>query len=289
MSQQYSNNIKASELEAFVSLVWKMGHEHKRSGLPWRSISDAYGVYVSEVMLQQTQVSRVLKYWNSWMAAFPTLDALASASTSDILERWQGLGYNRRALALKKSAEVCACNYAGKLPTSIDELEGLPGVGPATAAGIMAFAYQQPSIYIETNVRSVFIHHFFSDTTEKVPDILLKPLVEATCSKTNPRDWYYALLDYGAYLKSTGVNPSRAAASYTRQSAFEGSWRQKRAFVIREVLAQPGISVNRVAELLNAEETAVGRTAVDDSDINRLIEELSSEGFFQVKGARIIP
>lgn len=276
-------------MEAFISLVWKMGETHRRTGLPWRYIDDPYGVYVSEVMLQQTQVARVLKYWDAWMDAFPTLDALAAASTADVLERWQGLGYNRRALLLLQSAKICARDYSGKMPLTLEELQSLPGVGPATAAGIMAFAYQQPAVYIETNVRSVFIYHFFSDATYKVSDKMLRPLVEASAAGHNPRQWYYALLDYGAYLKSTGINPSRASASYARQSSFEGSWRQKRAFIVREVLAQPGISLDAVAELLNAEEEAAGRPQVDAADVDKLVGELSAEGFFRREGHRLVP
>ncbi len=272
--------LQASEREVFISSVWEAGKAHARNELPWRNIDDPYAVYVSEVMLQQTQVSRVLKFWPSWMKAFPTLDALAAASTADVLERWQGLGYNRRALSLKRAAEICATEYAGKMPQSLAELESLPGIGPATSAGIYAFAYQKPAVYLETNVRAVYIHHFFADGTEKVSDRQLYPLVEATCSNDNPRAWYYALLDYGAYLKKQVPNPTRRSASYTRQSAFEGSLRQKRSFLVREVLAKPGISCDVLVELLNEEERAAGREALDSAFVLDILKQLECEGFF---------
>ena len=263
-------------------MVWEAGKTHARNELPWRNIDDPYAVYVSEVMLQQTQVSRVQKFWPSWMKAFPTIDALAAASTADVLERWQGLGYNRRALSLKRSAEICAAEYAGKMPLGLRELEALPGIGPATAAGIYAFAYQKPAVYIETNVRAVYIHHFFDRGIEKISDKQLYPLVEATCSKENPRAWYYALLDYGAYLKKLLPNPTRRSASYTRQSAFEGSMRQKRSFLVREVLANPGISCSALVALLNEEERTAGRESLDSAFVLDILKQLECEGFFTI-------
>lgn len=208
------------DLDAFVRKVWSEGGKHHRD-LAWRYIDDAYAVLVSEIMLQQTQVSRVEKYWPRFLKTFPTLDALASADTSLVLEHWQGLGYNRRALALKRTAEECALRFEGELPRTYDELLKLPGIGPATAGGVMAFAYQKLALYLETNVRTVFLHELFPHE-EGVSDKTLDPLVLETCSKEDPRGWYYALLDYGAYLKSIMPNPSRRSKHHSKQSAFEG-------------------------------------------------------------------
>ena len=278
----------------FVDLVWREGDSLYRD-LPWRRVSDPYAVLVSEIMLQQTQVVRVEKYWARFMAAFPTLDALAAAATSDVLEAWQGLGYNRRALALKRAADVCAAEYAGMLPDSYEGLISLPGVGPATAAGVMAFAHRKPSVYIETNVRSVFLHHLFPDD-EKVSDKLLAPLVEACCPQPNApferdvRAWYYALLDYGSALKAAGVNPSRRSAHYARQSTFEGSRRQKRAWIVRRVLAEPeGVFSSTVLRDLNEVELAAGREAVDEALFAAIIEDLVAEGFFNREGFLLVP
>ncbi|MEG0324250.1 MAG: adenine glycosylase, partial [Raoultibacter sp.] len=187
------SNGKAPDLGRFIATVWEEGGLRYRD-LPWRNIDDPYAVLVSEVMLQQTQVVRVLKHWERFLSLFPTLDALAAADTAFVLEQWQGLGYNRRALALKRTAEQCSESGQGKLPKTVDELMALPGIGQATAAGVVAFAYDKPSIYIETNVRTVFIHELFADA-ESVTDRELRPLVEATCSEDRPRAWYYALLD----------------------------------------------------------------------------------------------
>lgn len=280
--------------EGFVQRVWERGDELYRD-LPWRNTRDPYAVLVSEVMLQQTQVARVERYWARFMAAFPTIDALAAASTSDVLEAWQGLGYNRRALALKRAADICSAEHQGRLPETYDELTALPGIGPATAAGVLAFACALPATYVETNVRAVFLHELFPEE-EKVSDKRLVPLVESVCPVVDApagrdvRAWYYALLDYGAYLKKVGVNPSRRSAHYARQSAFEGSRRQKRAWIVRRVLAEPqGVSASVVLRDLNEAERAAGREAVDAAAFDSIVADLTLEGFFQREGALLVP
>lgn len=265
--------------EAFCARVRREGAQRYRD-LPWRNIDDAYAVLVSEVMLQQTQVKRVLSHWTRFLSLFPTVDALAAASTSDVLEQWQGLGYNRRALMLKRACEECARTNAGTLPRTAEALQALPGIGPATAAGVMAFAYNKPGVYLETNVRTVFLHELFP-ARDGVPDRELAPLVQATCPEDDSRAWYYALLDYGAYLKATLPNPSRRSAHYTRQSVFEGSRRQKRAELVRIVLAQPGIAAPALAAQLDAEEQAAGRGAVDPEVFASIVADLLHEGFFR--------
>ncbi|MDO4183133.1 MAG: adenine glycosylase [Coriobacteriia bacterium] len=262
----------------FADTVWRQGAAHYRD-LPWRNVDDPYAVLVSEVMLQQTQVKRVLQYWPRWMRSFPTVDALAAASVEDVLSAWQGLGYNRRGLALKRLADECAAGRGGCLPETADELQKLPGVGPATAGGVVAFAYNRPAVYIETNVRSVFLHCMFPQE-EGVTDKQLVPLVKDVCPQDNPRAWYYALLDFGAWLKSQGVNPSRRSAHYAKQSAFEGSRRQKRAFILRAVLDDPGIAADAVLAQLNAAEFAAGRGEVDPQLFASVVNDLVREGFF---------
>lgn len=266
------------DLDAFVHRVWSEGKKHHRD-LAWRYIDDAYAVLVSEIMLQQTQVARVEKYWSRFLKTFPTLDALASADTSLVLEHWQGLGYNRRALALKRTAEECALQFEGELPRTYDELLKLPGIGPATAGGVMAFAYQKPALYLETNVRTVFLHELFPHE-EGVSDKTLEPLVLETCSKEDPRGWYYALLDYGAYLKSIMPNPSRRSKHHSKQSAFEGSKRQKRAELVRIVLGIPGISTAEAKRALDEFEQEKGRSEITEDLFQSLITDLSAEGFF---------
>ena len=280
----------------FVELVWQRGAELYRD-LPWRGVSDPYGVLVSEVMLQQTQVARVLKYWERWMGLFPTADALAAADTATVLEAWQGLGYNRRALALKRACEQCARVYGGTFPLEVDALVAFPGIGPATAAGVAAFAGNRPAVYLETNVRSVFLHELFPEG-ERVADGLLVPYVADTCPSPagsaggdrGPRSWYYALLDYGAFLKKQVANPSRRSAHHARQGKFEGSHREKRSFVLRQVLASPeGIDAREAMAALDAFEREAGRDPLGAAAFDALVEELAAEGFFRREGWMLVP
>jgi A/G-specific adenine glycosylase len=189
-------------------------------------------------MLQQTQVARVIGKYREFIRRFPDPGSLASAPLSEVLKLWQGLGYNRRALLLKKLAETVAGEYAGKIPSDRRSLRGLPGIGEATSGAICAFAFNQPELFIETNIRSVFLHHFFRDKTG-VSDRQLMPFVARAMDTKNPRQWYSALMDYGVYLKETLPNPSRQSSHYSRQSRFAGSDRQIRAAIVRLLLKKP--------------------------------------------------
>lgn len=273
-----ATQVSAADMAAFVSDVREQGRALYRD-LPWRNTRDPYEIWISEVMLQQTQVARVLTRWERFLSRFPTVDALAAASPGDVVEEWQGMGYNRRALALKRAADICAARYGGAMPEGVEELVKLPGIGEATAAGITAFSRDVPCIYIETNVRAVFIHRFFPDE-ERVTDRQLRPLVEAACPTEDVRGWYYALLDVGAHLKRTQGNPSRRAAAYTRQSAFEGSRRQKRSWLLREVMASPGIESEELMARLNRIEREAGRDGVDRATFDSIMGDLEREGFF---------
>lgn len=275
----YSSDPTSREIAEFQAWVRATGLELYRD-LPWRNTRDPYAIWISETMLQQTQVSRVLARWERFLRTFPTLDSLACASVADVVEEWQGLGYNRRAIALKRAADICSADYGGHLPKDMGKLMELPGIGEATAAGITAFSRDAACVYLETNVRSVFIHCFFRDAN-RVTDRQLKPLVQQACPASGVRAWYYALLDIGARLKKDYKNPSRAAAAYTRQSAFEGSRRQKRAWLVREVLASPGATSEELLYRLNAEERRAGRDGVGEDDFESMMADLSREGFFK--------
>lgn len=219
--------------EEFKKIIWENYWEMKRD-LPWRKTKDAYKILVSEIMLQQTQSARVVEKYTSFLKKFPTVFDVANASLSDVLKEWQGLGYNRRALYLKSCCEWIATKNNGKFPKSMEELCALPGIGKATAGDILAFAHNIPSVFIETNIRSVFIHFFFKDDT-KVHDKDILPLIEKTLDTENPREWYWALFDYGTKLKKEG-NPSRKSVHHKRQTKFIGSNRQKRAHILRIIL-----------------------------------------------------
>jgi A/G-specific adenine glycosylase len=213
--------------------------EHKRL-MPWRDIENPYKIFISEMMLQQTQVPRVRIKYKEFIKRFPTSKSVALASTNEVLRVWIGLGYNRRALFIKKACEQIVRDYRGIFPKDCIILESLPGIGPATAGAICAFAYNKPVYFIETNIRAVLLYFFFKDE-ENIPDkILLEKLKKVTPKDVTPRDWYYALYDYGTYLKKTlgkkKTDLHKQSKHYNRQSLFEGSFRQKRARVLRMIL-----------------------------------------------------
>jgi len=204
---------------------------------PWRETDDPYAVLVSEYMLQQTQTGRVLPKYGSFLLRFPGLESLASAGLAEVLAAWQGLGYNRRAKALHEAAGLILARHAGRVPSRPEELERLPGIGPYTARAVSTFAYKLPNVFLETNIRSVFIHHFFP-AGRSVSDRELLPLVEASLDADDPRSWYFGLMDYGVHLKKLHGNPSRRSASHARQPKFEGSNRQLRGRILKAVLGR---------------------------------------------------
>lgn len=206
--------------------------------LPWRHTSDPYTILVSELMLQQTQVDRVIPKYTQWLNTFPTFKALAAAPFHQVLSHWKGLGYNRRAQYLHRTAQKVSKLHQGELPKELAALQQLPGIGPYTAAAIRVFAFNQPERIIETNIRSVYLYHFFPNL-QNISDAQLKPYIKLTYDTTNPRDWVNALMDYGAYLKTVIKNPSQQSAHHTTQSTFKGSNRQLRGQILERLLKKP--------------------------------------------------
>ncbi len=223
-----------AELDSFKQRVWEFYRENKRQ-MPWREKHDLYSVLVSEIMLQQTQVSRVMPKFLSFMKSFPSLQALAEAPLADVLIAWQGLGYNRRAKYLHACAQQIVL---GGVPDTQKDLETLPGIGANTAGAVMAYVYNQPSVFVETNIRTVILHEFFRDDVA-ISDAAIRELVTETVDKDNPREWYWAMMDYGSYLKSQKLGSIKRSVHYKKQSTFKGSLRQMRGQIIKELLNGP--------------------------------------------------
>jgi len=235
------------KIENFRHDVWDYYKNNGRHNLPWRKTKDPYRILVSEVMLQQTQVSRVIEKYKAFLIRFPNVRRLAEAPLSDVLKAWSGLGYNRRAKFLRAAAEVIVRGYSGRVPKAAIVLRTIPGVGPYTASAVRIFAFNEPDVLIETNVRTVYIHHFFVDTSKPIgrhklmrgqntihdDDILL--LAKQVAEGQDPRTWHWALMDYGVHIKKLHGNPARRSAHYTRQSQFEGSLRQVRGEILRRL------------------------------------------------------
>ena len=221
----------------FAETVWAHYREHERN-LPWRKTRQPYRIFISEIMLQQTQVDRVLPKYREFLKIFPDFKTLASASLQDVLRTWQGLGYNRRAQMLYTCAKEVVTHHNGRLPQTHTELQALPGIGPYTAGAVMVFAFSKPVSMIETNIRTVYLHHFFK-TKERVSDQEILRVVDRTLDRERPRDWYYALMDYGSHIKRTIGNQNIRSRHYTKQSKFEGSNRQVRGQIVRALTKKP--------------------------------------------------
>ncbi|MEO7747182.1 MAG: A/G-specific adenine glycosylase [Candidatus Saccharimonadales bacterium] len=239
-------------IDEFQETVWQYYREHGRQ-MPWREDPSPYKVLVSELMLQQTQVSRVIPKFNAFMYTCPNIAALADKSLAEVLELWSGLGYNRRAKYLHQAAQIVLSDFAGSIPDDFDGLVKLPGIGKNTAGAIMAYAFSQPVVFVETNIRTVYFHHFYNDAYEPISDKQLEALVARTIDHEHPREWYWALMDYGAYLKSTAGGQLSRSKHYVKQSPLKGSLREMRGRIIR-VLVVGQLNHDELSEQVDADE-----------------------------------
>ena len=265
-------SVSAEKIKTFRKKVWSFYRERGRD-FPWRHTHDPYSVLVSEMMLQQTQASRAAQKYTSFSARFPDFATLARARQSDVLKEWQGLGYNRRALRLKRIAEIVVDEHGGELPNEPRLLCELPGIGWNTAAAICAYAYNQPVVYIETNIRRIIIHEFFP-RTKAVGDAQVLPLVATTLDRRNPREWYWALMDYGANLTRIVVNPNRRSAHYAKHAPFKGSNRELRGKLLSVFIEKKRAPISVLASELD----------VPQRRVVAVVRELEGEGFVKASG-----
>lgn len=254
--------------ESVLAFYRKCGRD-----LPWRRTTDPYAVLVSEIMLQQTGVDRVSRKFPEFLRRYPDFPSLAAAPLVDLLAAWQGMGYNRRALALQKTARIVADDYGGQLPDNPVVLETFPGIGRATARSICAFAFNAPTVFIETNIRRVFLHCFFCGK-DGIADKEILPLVEKTLYRRDPRTWYNALMDLGTWYKEQGIDPNRRSRHYTKQAPFEGSDRKIRGEILRLLLAEPGVDGSAI----------IARCRADPARVHRILASLQDEGFIRADG-----
>jgi A/G-specific adenine glycosylase len=259
-----------SQIQTFQEIIRDSYRQYGRADLPWRvpvadGCFDPYFIMVSELMLQQTQVPRVMPKYEAFLAQFPTVQALATTNLGGVLRAWQGLGYNRRAKFLWQAAQMVV--EQGAFPATVPELVRLPGIGPNTAGAILAYAYNQPAVFVETNIRTVYIHHFFADRSD-VADTEIRELLEQTLDREHPREFYWALMDYGTWLKATIGNLNTASRHYAKQSKFHGSRRQIRGQIIRLLGERP----RTFAEL---------ETIVLDERLPTVLAELTAEGLIR--------
>lgn len=258
----------------FQKKVWDFYKANKRD-LPWRNTNDPYNIFISEVMLQQTQVNRVIEKYNDWIKTFPDFQTLSQAKLTQVLRLWSGLGYNRRGKFLYESAKMITTNWRGQVPKDPEELVKLPGIGKATAASIIVFSYNKPLVFIETNIRRVFIHEFFKDQRDiSDKDILL--LVAQTLDRKSSREWYYALMDYGSFLGKTIENPNRRSKAYSKQSNFSGSVRQVRGEILR-IISKGPMTISGIENKITG----------NMDHFHTALNQLLSESFLEKKGDTI--
>jgi A/G-specific adenine glycosylase len=253
------------DIARFRNIVYTH-YKNEGRNFPWRTDTRPWGILVSEFMLQQTQTDRVIPYWERWMKKWPNPGSLAEADMEEALREWSGLGYNRRCRFLKDCARYITEHYAGKVPRKPERLLDLPGVGPYTAGAVACFAYNYPAVFIETNIRSVFIHCFFEDKTG-IHDREIFPILKEALDRENPRVWYWALMDYGVFLKQTAENPGRRSAGYVRQTKFEGSFRQLRGAVIRSLSSSGKGSAGEIGI----------RTGIEKEELLKVLEVLKKD------------
>lgn len=269
-----------NEIDEFRHLIYSFYAKNRRS-FPWRETSDPYEILVSEFMLQQTQTERVVKKYPLFISAFPNFESLDKASLREVFLLWQGLGYNRRAKALKDVGRV-VIERGGNLPQNPRELMELPFIGQSTGGAICAFAFGYPSVFIETNIRRVFIHTFFSPDAI-VSDKEILPLVASTLDRRDPRNWYYALMDYGVFLKrSTGMNSNLRSAQYTVQPTFRNSNRELRGKIVKLLLESDTLSADRIAAATGTDCERVYsclRALSKDGIVAETVEGFRAEGF----------
>ncbi len=264
-------------IQNFRRMIWGYYRAYKRD-LKWRHTHDPYAIVVSEIMLQQTQVDRVRGKYSEFLKQFPDFRSLAQAKPKEVLGVWQGLGYNRRALSLLKLAQEVVEEYGGKLPRDPQELQKFPGIGIATAGSIAAFAFNVPAIFVETNIRRVLIHHFFP-RRRNVAEEEIQRVAALTLDAQNPREWYWALMDYGSMLGRTLPNPNRRSAQYRKQSTFRGSARELRGHVLRVLTEKSRIKTDMLPEI----------TGSSKERLEIILQALEREGFLKlIKGMVMI-
>lgn len=267
-----NKRLSSARIRAFRNKIHAHYDAHGRN-LPWRRTRNPYRILVSEIMLQQTQVERVIEKYKEFIAAFPDFPSLAKAPLAKVLRIWSGMGYNRRALSLKLLAQKVVEEHQGRLPSDQEKLLALPGIGPYTAGAITAFAFNNPVVFMDTNIRRVYIHEFFHDRGDIHDDEII-PLLEQTMDTGNPGKWYNALMDYGTLLKKEQVNPNRRSAHYAKQSPFENSNRQVRGSILKLLVKEAPLTREQI----------VTRTGMDPERVDKNIAQLVEEGFIKKNG-----
>jgi len=256
-------------IRTFQNIIYSYFNQYGRD-FPFRNEINPYNVVISEIMLQQTQTNRVVEKFQQFIQKFPDFQSLANAPLNEVLKVWQGLGYNRRAVALKKIAERVVNEFDGILPADIDILKSFPQIGHNTASSIVAFAFNMPTFFIEVNIRRVYIYYFFPGKSS-ITDSVIVPIVRKTLDSSNVRKWYYALTDYGVMLKKTHPELNKRSAHYRKQAKFKGSNREVRGKILKLLIASSSLTEVEIFKELK----------INSKKLKEILNLLIKEGFIK--------
>ena len=265
------SGLSSEVIDLFQKMIYDYYKNHKRK-FPFRENITPYNVLVSEIMLQQTQTRRVSEKYLKFKKKFPDFLSLSIASLEDVLKEWKGLGYNRRAIALKTIADTVIKDFEGKLPDSIDILKSFPQIGHNTASSIITFAFNKSTAFIETNIRRVYIYFFFPNKS-KIDDKEILPIVKKSVDNVNPREWYYALMDYGVMLKKAHPELNKKSTHYRKQAPFKGSTRQIRGKILELLIQQGKMEIKNIQSAFDSNE---------QKEIKNTLNQLEKEGFIEI-------
>lgn len=253
---------------AFRQKILKFARKQGRN-LPWRKTDDPYKILISEFMLQQTQVARVINYYQNWIHLFPDFCSVSRAKKAAVLKAWSGLGYNSRALRLKECCTLICKQHGGILPESLDELMKLPGIGIYTASALLAFAYNKPVPVVDINIRRVYLHEFKLPTD--ISYRAISDFAKQFIPKGKSAEWHNALMDYGAALSA---QIKKKFPPQTKQSKFDGSARQVRGEIIRRLLKGKSVAFTTLL------------AGIPHPDKTEILQKLITENIVSVKNGR---
>lgn len=280
--------ISTSEIKEFQNKILSWYKIHERD-LPWRKTREPYHILISEIMLQQTQVPRVIQKYKEWLEKFPTIVSLAQSSTAEVLQYWSGLGYNRRAINLKRTAEIIVDEYNGEFPDTEKELLALPGIGKYTAHAVMCFAFNKQVPVVDINVKKVIIVEFMRKRNnerillqdapkqdEKLDDAVAWEIAEKLLPVGLAYEWNQALMDYSsAVLKNEKIH-------IPKQSKFIGSRRYYRGKILKLLLARKSVDIDDLGTSIKDD-----FSENDEAMINGIVAELEKEKFIIRKKQKI--
>ena len=261
--------LTVNQITDFQKKIWLFWKENQRD-LPWRETTDPYKIFISELMLQQTQVDRVILKYIEFIKKYPTMNSIVKATDAEIIRLWKGLGYNRRALYARKAMEYLLKHFNGIFPTNEKDLRKLPGIGEYTAKAILSFALHQKVTLIDTNIRQVVEVEFAGG--KKLPEHTLFLIVKKIMPKKETWLWHQALMDYNALFLSKNKERKKAV----NKIPFKKSNRYVRGRIIDLLRTKSYLKVKLITAMKNYEKSK--------EDVEKAVNTLIKDGLIVQKG-----